>query len=360
MRLPRLLTALVLVAGTPAALHAQDLSTGGYILAEMEGGTITVAEMQGAANVEYRQPITPQTVFHIASLSKQITAAALAHAILDGRVSLDDPVARWIPEVAHFGDSLTVAHLVYMTSGIPEYTGQPREDGEPWVTFHHFTINDAIAASLSASELEFEPGTQWAYSNINYMLITRIVARAYNRPFADVVAERVFQPLGMTHSLINDDATQIIPNRADGYTARTDAVVEELRERGNVPVRSGDAAIQIRRTSPHYGGSGVMTSMEDWALWLNEMHTHSVFGDDFWALMTQTHHFGHDKVNDAFGLYHTQAGDHPALAYAGSDIDANSYAVLLTDTGLGIACFANDPFERCEQRVHDYLNAGSE
>lgn len=349
------LAAAILLPVTVRADDPASYDRGGFVVAELRDGTVSRSIGEGAANVEYGQPITTRTVFHIASLSKQITGAALAHAIRDGLVSLGDPVADWIPETAKYGDALTVAHLVYMTSGLTEYTDRPRANGDPWFTFHHFTTDEAIAASLAVPELRFAPGSEWQYTNINYMLIARIVAEAYRRPFADVVAERIFEPLGMTHSLINDDPTAVIPLRADGYVVRNDAVRTELAERGHTSIREGDGPVQIRRVAPHYGGSGVMTSMEDWALWLDEMNTHTVFGDDFWTLMTQTRAFDHDKTNDAFGLYHTEMAGEPGLAYAGGDIDANSYSILLTDAGYGVACFSNDPFENCEQRVHDWL-----
>ncbi|MGB3457682.1 MAG: serine hydrolase domain-containing protein [Litorimonas sp.] len=325
--------------------------TPGYALALRKPGETILLEVDGAADIEQSRPITPDTVFHIASLSKQITAAALAHAVMDGRVSLDDPVSEWIPEAEKYGDALQVAHLVYMTSGLTEYTAVPRDDGLPWTTFHYFTTNDAIEASLSVDALKFEPGSAWDYSNINYMLISRIVSQAYGMSFADVVAQRIFEPLAMNASLIHDDVTQIVPNRANAYLARETGALSALRDGASLDVRDDGGLIQIRRNAPHYGGSGVLTSMSDWSLWLDEMLTHETFGQAFWETMTRTQTFAHDKNNDAFGLVHGRMGDFDTLWYSGGDIDASSYMVAVPSEGFAIACFANNPMDSCENRV---------
>jgi CubicO group peptidase (beta-lactamase class C family) len=136
----------------------------------------------GLANLEDRVPITPDTVFHLASLSKQFTASAIALLILDHKLSLDDPVARYIPETAKYGPDLRIKHLVYMTSGLHEYFDVPRPGGLPWYSAYRFTRDDALAAALSPPSLEFAPGTKWAYSNTNYMLLTKIVEKISGQP----------------------------------------------------------------------------------------------------------------------------------------------------------------------------------
>jgi D-alanyl-D-alanine carboxypeptidase len=120
----------------------------------------------GAADIEQARLITDNTVFHIAPLSKQITAAALVHVLQDDLLSLDDLVGKWIPEAQKYGGKLTIAHLVYMTSGLTEYTDSPGPGGRPWPTFHYFTTDDAIVASLSVDDLRFPPGLEWRYSNV--------------------------------------------------------------------------------------------------------------------------------------------------------------------------------------------------
>lgn len=341
----------------------QGLAGPGFILAVTRRGERLYEIASGAADVEQQRPIDRNTVFHIASLSKQITAAALAHAVMDGRVSLDDPVSRWIPEAGRYGEGLTVAHLVYMTSGLTEYYDVPRREGVPWSTFHYFDIDDAISASLSVETLRFEPGTRWHYSNINYMLLTRIVAAAYGMPFREVVRTRIFAPLGMRASLVNDDVTTVIPRRANGYTERTQRRLSELREAANIAANEGPDLVMIRRNSPHYGGSGVMTSMADWSRWQAEMLSRARFGQRFWTLMLSTRRFRHDKVNDALGLVHGARAGRDMIWYSGGDVDASSFAATFPASGISVACFSNDPNGGCEEKalkVADLLMARGE
>ncbi|MHA7901553.1 MAG: serine hydrolase domain-containing protein [Henriciella sp.] len=339
----------LLTALSDAFPASSALDEPGFILRITVSGEGFFEVRSGAGDIEQNRPITADTVFHIASLSKQITAAGLAHAIRDDLVSLDDPVSDWVPEAAKYGEKLTVAHLVYMTSGLTEYTNLPGPDGRPWATFHYFTTDDAIEASLAVDELQFEPGSAWQYSNINYMLLTRIISKAYNQPFSAVVHDKVFAPLGMTSSLVNDDVTTIIPNRANAYIPSVDGVLSELRNGAQIDVYDRDELVMIRRNAPHFGGSGVMTSMNDWSKWQTELLNQSEFGDEFWSLMSRRQSFDHDKTNDAFGLVHGTAHGHQTLWYSGGDIDTSTYSVTILEPEISVTCFSNNPLNSCEQ-----------
>jgi CubicO group peptidase (beta-lactamase class C family) len=191
-------------------------------------------------------------------LSKQFTAAAVALLILNHKIALSDPVAKYLPEVSKYGNGLLVEHLIYMTSGLHEYTDEPRKNGAPWMTFYYFTRDEAIAAALQPDQLEFTPGTEWAYRNINYMLLTKIVEVVSQKPFAAFMQDRVFRPLGMAHSEVNDDSTKTIPHRATGYALRSDPrVIKELAQTA-VAIKPGDgckdsAAAEVRSDTdqPH-------------------------------------------------------------------------------------------------------------
>jgi CubicO group peptidase (beta-lactamase class C family) len=217
----------------------------------------------GMANLDELAPVTPETAFNVASLSKQFTAACLALLILDGKVRLDDTAAAYVPALAkyHAGGRppVLVKHLVYMTSGLPDYYTVPRGNGRTWSPYDQFTVDDAIAASLAADTLKFRPGARWDYSNVNYMLLAKVVEKASGLPFADFADRRLFRPLGMAHTQVNADFTAVVPHRALGYNPRTPAAVAQARKEGwyvrDGAGRSGWATNP--RTSPHYGGSGV-------------------------------------------------------------------------------------------------------
>ncbi|WP_298915198.1 serine hydrolase [uncultured Algimonas sp.] len=342
-----LLIVLLLAAAAPA--RGQN-AVGGHVVAATDRTDRVSLVAQGVANPESRAEVGADTVFHIASLSKQITAAALAFAILEERVSLDDPVATHFPEARHLGEDLTVGHLLYFTSGLSEAYDLPRAGGIPWTTHHYFTVEDAIETSLAQKTLKFPPGSRWDYNNINYQLIAELIARLYERPFSEVVAEKIFDPLGMTASLIHDDTTRIIPNRAEGLVPRTKEFVEQLRSVG-VEASLEGGPVLIRRNAPHYGGSGVMTSMADWLLWQREMLSGAVFGDAFWEVMMSTRSYDHDKANDAFGLVKSEFEGAAILWFSGGDIDGTSYMLASPELGLAAACFSNNPTFDCRSEA---------
>ncbi len=347
-----------LEAQIDARLSPSDaLDQPGFVVSITRADGCQAVVASGASDLEQARANSADTVFHLASLSKQITAAAIALAIEDGLVSLDDPLALHLPEAERIGSDLTLAHLMYMTSGLPEYTSLDRANGEPWATFHYFDVGEAIARVLETGELQFEPGAQWSYSNINFMLLAEVVERVYGMQFSELVRTRLFAPLGMQASLVHDDVTTLIPNRATGYTARTEEVVTTLNEQGAIHVAPGPGWVVLRRNAPHYGGSGVFSSARDWRLWQIEMMTHQRLGEEFWSLMTSTRAFDHSKVNDGFGLVVDDWEGRPVLWYSGGDIDTSTYGAVFPEAGYGVACFANDPFGGCEAKARIVIEA---
>jgi CubicO group peptidase (beta-lactamase class C family) len=135
-------------------LFARPPVSPGYAVAVIKDGDFALSRGYGLANLDDGIPITPETAFHLASLSKQFTGAAIVLLTLEHKIALTDPVSKYIPEAAKYGDGLRIEHLVYMTSGLHEYTDLPRASGDPWMTFaNHFefvgglVINEAAEAS---------------------------------------------------------------------------------------------------------------------------------------------------------------------------------------------------------------------
>ncbi len=327
----------------------------GYVLGLIKDGNLVFAKGYGQANLDDGIALTPRTAFHLASLSKQFTGAAVALLILAGKLSLEDPVSKYIPETAKYGSNLRVKHLVYMTSGLHEYTDLPRSNGLPWMAFYYFTRNEAISAALKPDKLEFTPGTQWSYRNINYMLLTRIVEKISGQSYATFMQEMVFRPLGMLHSDINDDSTLIIPHRATGYAPRADPeVIKALADNG-VQIRPGKGWVRLARVSPHYGGSGVFSTLEDLAKWDANWYTPKLGGDAFTALMNKRMRFQHDKDNDAFGLVWRELYKRQMLDYSGGDTDTSTYMARFPAEHFTIICLSNMPLGKAEDKSHEVL-----
>jgi CubicO group peptidase (beta-lactamase class C family) len=313
----------------------------GYAVAVLKDGKIAFERGYGRADLDYNTAITPQTAFHLASLSKQFTAAAVALLILDGRLSLETPVAAYFPQVARFGADMRLKHLVYFTSGLPEYTSQPRESGTPWFTAYRFTVDEAIAATLRAKALKFAPGTQWDYSNVNYMMLAKIVERVSGMSLGQFLQSRVFGPLGMSHTLVDDDTTVIIPNRATGYADRGDPDIVSQLDAIGFTVHPGTGYMRLVRNSPHYGGSGVFSTIGDLAKWDENFYTHAFGGPAFTNQMLARCRFQHPKDNDAFGLVFGNYKGRSMIWFSGGDIDASTYMARLPDLHLTVICLSN-------------------
>ena len=324
----------------------------GYAIGIARHGRLVYARGYGQADLDNGIAITPRTSFHLASLSKQFTAAAVALLILDGKLSLDTPVASLVPEAKKYGDALQVRHLIYFTSGVPEYFSLPRKSGLPWFSFDYFTTGEAIATALQG-EPKFAPGTRWEYSNTNYMLLTRIVERASGMRFADFVQQRLFKPLAMHESLVNDDATAVIPHRATGYAPRDNpGILRDLRSVG-VEARAGMGYVRLPRVSPHYGGSGVFSSIEDLAKWDADFYDHRLAGPAFSELMLRREKFQHDKDNDAFGLVHGSFQGRPLIWFSGADFDGSTYMARLPQEQTTVICLSNMPTGNCEAKARE-------
>jgi len=327
----------------------------GYVLGLIKNGNLVFAKGYGQANLDDGIALTPQTAFHLASLSKQFTGAAVALLILGGKLSLEDPVSKYIPETAKYGNNLRIKHLVYMSSGLHEYTDLPRRSGLPWMAFYYFTRDEAIRAALKPDKLEFPPGTQWAYRNINYMILTEIVEKISGQSYAAFMREMVFRPLGMQHSDINDDSTLVIPHRATGYAPRADTQVIKALADSGVQIRPGKGWVRLVRVSPHYGGSGVFSTLEDLTKWDANWYAPKLAGDAFTALMNKRMRFQHDKDNDAFGLVWRELYGRRMLDYSGGDTDTSTYMARFPAEQFTIICLSNMPLGQAEDKSHQVL-----
>ena len=317
-----------------------DNKSPGYMVAVIQKDQFLFEKGYGLAQLEHQIPIDRETNFNIASLSKQFTAAAIALLILDDQIQLDDFVSDYLIDFPFARDSVRIEHLIYMTSGINDYYYNPREHQLDWSTLQFFNIDDAINASYSSQELMYQPGTQWSYSNINYMLLTKIVEKVSNLSFSFFLKKTLFEPLGMNSTSVNSDIFEVIPNRALGYNFRTDQETSWMIKNGYLPAK-GEGFLQIHRNSSHYGGSGIYTSMEDYKKWISNFYTKKFGGAPFYNLMHQTATFSHKKDNDAFGLVIDQHDGKDIVWYEGGDWGFSSYMMRFPESETTIVCFSN-------------------
>jgi CubicO group peptidase (beta-lactamase class C family) len=173
----------------------------------------------GMANLETGTPITPASVFHLASVSKQFTAAAVLLLARDGKLSLDDDVRKHLPELPDYGHRITIRHLLMHTSGLRDQwdlLAMARGRFEE----NRITEADVLEIVARQKALNYVPGAEYLYSNTGYTLAGTIVRRVSGKSLRDFAEERIFRPLGMTRTQFQDDYTRVIANRAAGYARR--------------------------------------------------------------------------------------------------------------------------------------------
>lgn len=181
----------------------------GLSVAVLRNDRLLLARGYGFADVEDRAPATDSTVYQSGSLGKQFTAALVLQLADSGRLRLDDPIRRFLPEGPAAWDSVTIRHLLTHTSGIPDYT-------DSVVDLRRDYTEDQLVRLAAGLPLQFRPGDRWSYSNTGYVLLGAIIHRVSGEFYGDLLRERVFGPLGMRTARVISEAA-IVPHRADGY-----------------------------------------------------------------------------------------------------------------------------------------------
>jgi CubicO group peptidase (beta-lactamase class C family) len=205
----------------------------GCAVGVVSGDALVLERAFGYANLEHQVPIGPQTAFDVSSVSKQLTAAAVALLAERGALSLDDPVRAYLPELRDYGVPLTLRHLVHHTGGVRDYldlldlAGRSAADG--------YTLDELVQLIGRQSELNFVPGSAHLYSNSGYLLLAAVVERVAGRPLARVLQEEIFEPLGMASTRAYDDPSLVIPGRATAYAPRRNGYAVDHYYRFAVP-----------------------------------------------------------------------------------------------------------------------------
>lgn len=313
----------------------------GYAVGIVKSGKIVFARGYGRANLDHNVRITPKTAFHLAGLSYQFTGAAIALLMMEGSLTMETPVADFFPEISKFGTNVRLKHLIYSTSGLPDYMSLPRPNGVPWFSFMYYTNADAIAATWRVDRLKFAPGAEKEYSAINYILLAEIVERASGMPLADFLEKRVFTPLGMSNTSVNDDSTLVIPNRATGYASRTDANVRQALKLMGVNVREGNGYMRLERISPPYGGTGVFSTIEDLAKWDENFYSSRLAGSAFTQKMLQETKLQNEQGTEGFGLIFGQFEGREMIWFSGESLDASTFIGHLSLEHLTVIVLSN-------------------
>ena len=296
----------------------------GCAVSVIQGGDVLFAKGYGAANLEYDVPITPATVFHVASVSKQFTALAVALLAAEGRVSWDDDIRRHVPELPDFGVPITLRHLAQHTSGMRDQWSLLQMAGWRWGG-DVVTQDDVLDLLARQTALHFRPGTEHLYSNSGYTLLAVVVERVSGQSLRAFTRARVFEPLGMTRTTFRDDHTLLIRDRAYAYAA--------------------DGAGGYRLSIPDFavaGATSLFTTVEDLARWNRNFRSGEVGGRGVvQQLQEMTALAGGAQVSYAFGLVHGTHRGRRTVGHGGTDAGYRSEFLRFPIEDLAVAVLCN-------------------
>lgn len=314
---------IMAAAGTVSAQSEQDSLTAkvdelftewnkpdspGAAIAIIKDGSVVYKSGYGCANLEHNIPITSSTVFQIASVSKQFTAFAIAMLAQQGKLSLNDDIRKYLPEVPYFGKTITIRHLIHHISGLRDMTEFFHIAG--WGNDDLVTKEHLLKMIRRQKELNFDPGKQYLYCNTGYTLLAEIVTRVMGQQFREWTKENIFKPLDMSNTHFHDNHRMIVKNRAYGYN--TD-------ESGSFIKSAPDDAC--------VGGIGLFTTVEDLAKWIQNFFNGRVGGATVIEQMLKQGKLNSGKkVRYAFGL---QIYKHKGLNSFGHNGKAPGYRSFL-------------------------------
>lgn len=295
----------------------------GCAMAVYKDGKIIYAKGYGSADLEHNVPITPQSRFDIGSTSKQFTAACLVLLEEQGKLSLEDDVRKYIPELPDYGQTITIRMMLNHTSGLRDYLGLMLMSGMDIddVT----TTKDALRILTQQKNLDFSPGAAHEYSNTGYFLASVIVERVSGKSLREFAAEHLFRPLGMANTTYIDDHTEVLPNRAIGYSV-------------------GEAGAYHRDISnwEQNGDGGVFTSVEDLLLWDENFYQARVGGTVMTtALQRRGVLADGETIGYALGLYFDTLGGLETVEHGGSWGGYRADIIRVPSQHVSVAVLAN-------------------
>jgi hypothetical protein len=221
--------------------------TPGAAIAVVKDGSIIYKNGYGLSNLEYDIPITPSSIFHITSISKQFTVFSILLLEKQGKLSLDDDIRKYIPEVPDFGTIITLRHLASHTGGLRDQWNLLSMAG--WRMDNVITKEHILKLVSKQKELNFNPGEEYAYCNTGFTLLAEVVSRTSDMSFAEFTEVNIFEPLKMNNTLFYDDHEKIVKNRAYSYNSSSDGYKKSVLNYANV------------------GATSLFTTVEDLALW---------------------------------------------------------------------------------------------
>jgi CubicO group peptidase (beta-lactamase class C family) len=294
--------------------YVRDKTFMGTVLVA-RGGDVVLSKGYGSANLEADVPNTPATKFRLGSITKQFTAASILLLEERGKLKLDDPIKKYMPDAPAAWDTITIFNLLTHTSGIPNFTSLPEYKSMQ-------LVDTPVARTIAAvrdKPLDFVPGEKMSYSNSGYLVLGYVIEQTTGTSYGTFVTDNIFRPLGMKDSGY-DSNTAIIPRRAAGYTPSPMG-----------PVNAGFIHMSI----PHAAGA-LYSTTEDLLRWEQGLFGGKLISAASLAKMTTPF-----KSDYALGVMVQTASGRRVVQHGGGIDGFNTFLAYYPDTRLTIAVLAN-------------------
>lgn len=309
-------------------------------------GNAMLRRAYGMADLEHEVPNKPDSIFEAGSVSKQFTAAAVLLLARDGKLSLDDPARKYIPELPDYGNPpLTIRHMLNHTSGLRDWGSVAAIGGWPRTTrvHTHAHVLDILSRQRS---LNFTPGTRWSYSNSGYNLAAIIVSRVSGQPFAEFTRQRIFEPLGMKRTSWRDDFSRIVKDRAIAYATSRDGFRMEM------PFEDV------------HGNGGLLTTVDDLLRWTQNFSSPTLGDAAFVKEQQEPGRFTDGRRHDyAMGLRVAPYRGVTEIGHSGATAAYRAYLAYFPDERLAVAVLCNVSSGNATQYAHAvadlYLSANA-
>ncbi len=321
------------LARIDSAFSRFTAATPGCAVGVSAGADVVLERAYGLADLELEAPNRPDTIFEAGSIAKQFTAAAVLLLARDGKLSLDDPVRRYLPELPDYGTPLTLRHALTHTGGLRDWGEVAAIAGWPRGTRAH-TQAHVLEIAARQRSLNFPPGTNWAYSNTGYNLAAMVVSRVAGKPFAEFCRQRLFEPLGMSRTSWRDDYGRVVKGRAVAYAPERDGF------RSRMPFEDA------------HGNGGLLTTVGDLLRWNRRFDSPGAEG----ALAREQQEAARLSTGEALdyglGLFLARYNGVAEIGHGGSTAGYESYLARYPDRHLSVAVLCNVAGAGAEARAH--------
>ncbi len=312
-----------------------------------KGPRVIFEQGYGVRKLGTAEKIDAETNFRLASVTKEFTAMAIMLLVKDGKVRYDQWLTEIFPEFPAYGKNITVRNLLNHTGGLPDYEElmdrEEKTNGPRWSAEHQIQDDEVLALLEKQTEGKFAPGTSWEYSNSGYVVLGLIVAKASGMPYRDFLQKRIFDPVGMKHSVVYQKGKNEVSQRAFGYSKNGGKLVETDQS----------------STSATLGDGGIYSNLRDMAKWDEALERHTLLSEaefapalapvkladgsqPHWPSKPDGDNLAPGKpVSYGFGWFLDPLNGHPRMWHSGSTMGFRTVIQRFTKDGVSIIILCN-------------------